>query len=405
MSINTLREKYATLSTELRSLVKSVEGRDYTSDEDAKYIKLSADIDALSTKIEREVRASKLDIESIPDEAKAVDMPKSEAETVSEDEHRSALMDWIKNDNKMSARGISDTTRKTLAKLEKRAQLIGTANLGGNLLIDEWDRKIIKTMKAFGGLLELADEIPTTTGAPLHFTTTNYTSQEGEWLGEIDAKTNLDVTFERFTMGAYGLSSKGVRIGYDLIQDESFNIESELLDVCARRSALSLAKRLVTGTGSSQMHGVLASTGATEKKTTAGVAAVTADEILEFIHELNPAYRNPGAYLVFNDKTLLAIRKFKDSNNNPIWNMGIPGSMPATIWGVPYRIVHEIADMATGAKFMLYGDFKKFRVRRVKSNQLLKDEFPSTRELEFYLHSRWDSRVLDRDAIIYMKNA
>ena len=104
-------------------------------------------------------------------------------------------------------------------------------------------------------------------------------------------------------------------------------------------------------------------TAATLGKTTAAVAAVTADELIDFYHSVDPAYRaSPKARMMFNDSTLQAIRKLKDAQNRYLID-GLKDS-GATInlagISVPYSVNQAVASMATGARFAAFGDFSKY---------------------------------------------
>src|SRR3546814_18350621 len=56
-------------------------------------------------------------------------------------------------------------------------------------------------------------------------------------------------------------------------------------------------------------------------KTTAAVAAFTFDELMDLVHSIDPAYRAASTCrFMFNDSTLLSMRKMKDGAGNYMWH-------------------------------------------------------------------------------------
>jgi HK97 family phage major capsid protein len=144
--------------------------------------------------------------------------------------------------------------------------------------------------------------------------------------------------------------------------------------------------------------------------TTAAVAAVTADEIINFYHSLDPAYRmSPNFRMMFNDSTLLAIRKLKDGQNRYLIDGLKDNGATLNIAGisVPYSINQAVASMATGARFMAAGDFSRYVVRRVREYQMLRlvERYADYLQVGFIGFSRFDGNLLNTAAVKYMKNA
>jgi len=123
--------------------------------------------------------------------------------------------------------------------------------------------------------------------------------------------------------------------------------------------------QLTTGTGSTAPNGVVVAS--TLGKTSTSATAITADEIIDLMHSVDPAYRmSPKVRFMFNDSTLAAIRKLKDGQNNYLWQMGnVQQGVPGTLLGVPYLVNQAMASIASAKKVALFGDFGKYYVRKV----------------------------------------
>ena len=122
---------------------------------------------------------------------------------------------------------------------------------------------------------------------------------------------------------------------------------------------------MTTGSGSSDVEGIV--TNSALGKTAAGTAAITADEIIDLIHSVDPAYRaSPNSAIMMNDSTLAAVRKLKDGDGNYLWQMGnYQAGVPQSILGYPVVVNQAMDSLATAKKVMLFGDMSKFYVRKV----------------------------------------
>ena len=143
------------------------------------------------------------------------------------------------------------------------------------------------------------------------------------------------------------------------------NMEPILGSLLGERLGRIANSKLTTGSGSSDVQGVV--TGSTLGNTAAAVAAITADEIIDLLHSVDPAYRSsPKAAFMLNDSTLAAIRKLKDGDGNYLWQMGnYQVGVPGSILGYRYYVNQAMDSLAAAKKVMIFGDMSKFYVRKV----------------------------------------
>ncbi|MEZ5945210.1 MAG: phage major capsid protein [Planctomycetaceae bacterium] len=253
-----------------------------------------------------------------------------------------------------------------------------------------------------------AEIITTANGQDLPVPTFDDTANTGELLGEGTATTdnNDDPTTGEVVLGAYAFSSKVVRLSVHLVQDSGYPIEDALARALAERLADVQNGYYSTGTGSSQPKGIV--TASTQGKVGASTTAVTYNEVLDLIHSLPRPYR-AGAKLMFSDATFLALKKLVDGSGNPLWNAGnIAASIPATLDGIPYIINPKMADMGASAKSILYGDFSFYKIRRVKSAELLRFDdsaFMSKLQVGYMMWVRADGNCTNSNAIVHFANA
>lgn len=255
-------------------------------------------------------------------------------------------------------------------RAEFRAQTAGTTTAGGFTVPTELANQIVKSMKAWGPMYdpEVATEMVTSSGNPIKVPTVDDTAGTAEAHTEAAALTDdggKDVVFGQKSLDAYAFDTEFIRWSWELDQDSIFNMESLLGELLGERLGRIANTQLTVGTGSSAPHGVV--TASTLGKTAAAAAAVTGDELIDLIHSVDPAYRtSPKVAFMFNDTTLSVIRKLKDGNGNYLWQMGnVQQGAPGTLLGYRYHINQAVANVATGQKSVLFGDFGKYFVRKV----------------------------------------
>lgn len=380
MSLKELREKQARIATNARA--KFDEIKDDTPAERA--AEIEREFDAMMAEHdqigERIARAEKLDKAERAINAADPRRPGGNAEGRGTDEGEKP--DYRKVFHRFIASGaqvdeLSTEERTVLrggvkADAEFRSQTVGTATAGGYTVPTELANIIIKSMAAWGPMYDedICTTINTASGNPMDLPTVDDTSKTGALhteAADIADDGSQDVFFGKKTLSAYVYDTEFIKWSMELGQDSIFNFEQLLGDLLGERLGRLANTNLTTGTGSSQPQGIVA--GSTLGKTAAGAAAITGDELIDLVHSVNPAYRTgPKVRFMFNDLTLSVIRKLKDGQGNYLWQMGdVTKGEPGSLLGYRYSINQAMANVATGQKSVLFGDFGKFYVRKVGS--------------------------------------
>lgn len=91
----------------------------------------------------------------------------------------------------------------------------------------------------------------------------------------------------------------------------------------------------------------------------------------------------------------------EDSQKRPLWLPDIVGVAPATILGHQFVIDQGIADIGTGNKFMFFGDFNRFVIRRVAQMNLMRlvERYAEYDQVGFLAFHRFDCLLEDTSAI------
>ncbi|QQS08682.1 MAG: phage major capsid protein [Phycisphaerales bacterium] len=272
-----------------------------------------------------------------------------------------------------------------------------TGATGGFTVPTGFMAQVDKAMKDYSGVLKSnAQTITTDSGNDLPWPTVNDTSNEGELVGENTAVANADVSFGQITAKAYTFSSKLILVPIQLLQDTGVNVEALLSDLISERIGRILNRMLTIGTGANQPQGVV--NGSTLGKTAAGATAITYDELVDLEHSVDPAYRTNAAFML-HDTTVGLLRKLKDSAGRPLWmpsmNAGMADGAPGLLNNRPYLVNQNMDLPTTGKKSVLFGDFSKYKIRRVRGMQILRltERYAEKLQVGFFAYLRADGRL------------
>lgn len=290
---------------------------------------------------------------------------------------------------------------------ESRAAQTVTTTGGGYLIPTGFSGQLEESMKAFGGMREAATVFRTESGNTLNWPTVDDTAQTGELLAINTAAAEQAVTYGQVQFQAYKYSSKLVLVPIELMQDSAFDLNVHLASVLGTRIGRITNTHFSTGDGSGKPSGIV--TGASSGVTAAGTDTVTADELIDLVHSIDPEYRKIGAKWMFNDGTLKALKKLKDGEGRPLWNPGLALREPDTLLGYGYVINQDVAALATGSKSILFGALQKYHIRDIMGVTVLRlvERYAEYAQVGFLAFSRHDGRMLDAgtDPVKYITQA
>lgn len=399
--LHELQEKRRNIAAQMRTLHDKIGDNAWTDEQRAEWNKMKTELDGVDAVIAREEELRSMD-EKFVKEQEAVEAEKRAKhdgeKTKTADEMRAQAFNvFLRN----GLGELSQEERQALA--EMRAQGVGVNDKGGYTVPKEMQARIVEQMKAYGGIAQVAQILTTSDGRTIEWITADGTTEEGELIGENTAATEADTSFGIANLGAKKLSSKIIRVSNELLQDSAINIESYLADRIAQRIGRAEAKYLIQGTGAgtpAQPKGLAASvTGTTAAKVAGKVDWL---DINALLHSVDPAYRNVGnSRLAFNDNTFKVLKEMVDAQNRPLWLPDVAGVAPSTILGKQYVIDQGIADIAKDAKFLYFGDFNRFVVRRVAYMTLkrLVERYAEFDQTAFLAFHRFDCVLEDTSAI------
>lgn len=275
------------------------------------------------------------------------------------------------------------------------------AGTGGALVPDTFLQRLEMNMLYHSNFLAECEVITTSTGEPITWPSADDTSNTAVQVGENDSiATEANPTFKTFTLNAYDLSSKMVKVPFRLMRDSAFDIPSMLGNMFGERFGRFINTWITSsGTGGSQAKALLRST--TLGVTSAGATAITFDELLGLIHSVDIAYRG-GAKFMFHDSILEYLRKQVDADDRPIWQVSYRENEPDRIHGYGYVVNNDMPATSSSApvsatKHVVFGQLSKYKCRRVAEVRMyrLQELYRANDQDGFVSLMSFDGHLLD----------
>ncbi|HSH58622.1 MAG TPA: phage major capsid protein [Acidimicrobiales bacterium] len=401
--MNQLLERRNTAYAQARSLLEGAGDEGMTAEQEQEFDRLMEEGDRLDGQLMRAQRLAALEA-AVPNMVAAGGT--SDPEAIRETPEYRAFNDFIRFGL------VTQELQQDTEGLSTRAQGVATGSAGGFLVPQTFSDAIIRARKAFGGFRAVARNITTASGASLTYPTIDDTGNTGAWIGENTAVDPLDVVVGNLSLGAHKATTRLVRVSNELIQDNEYNLETELASLLGERLGRLESPAFINGTGTGQPTGFLA--GGTVGATTAGGVTTgfgnnvqAQDFLLDLEHSVDPAYR-AGASWVLNDNTLSRLRKVRDADGNAIWQPGMTAGAPSILLGYPTIIDQAMPTTAAGARFIAFGNWREsYIIRDVRELAVrrLNERFAEFDQVGFLGFTRVDGKVLTLNAYRVGANA
>lgn len=308
-------------------------------------------------------------------------------------EERSVLQSGLTNhDSNFQIRGgVSAAEKRALGTLAGQA--------GGFTVPEGFWNQIVEARKAFGGLRNAPTyKLETGQGNDIPVPTDDETGSSGAYIGENGLVGEQDISFGQKTIKAFTVTSKIVRVPFQLLQDSAFNIEAHVAKKLGQRIGRAEAAKFAAGTGLEEPEGIL--TAAPVGYTVSGTNSFAYADFVEFVHSVDPDYRNePSVGFVMSDDALKAARliTISSADDRPLWQPGLTVGAPNTILEYSYWIDNGFDAVASGNTPAVFGALDNFWIRDVMSMQLMRldERYAEYGQVAFLAFARNDSKLID----------
>lgn len=149
-----------------------------------------------------------------------------------------------------------------------------------------------------------------------------------------------------------------IEVSQQMLEDSEYDLMGELKDDASEQFAVREGREHISGkAAANECEGILVN--ADVGYTPSGDAnLIKADGLIDLYYGIKTGYARNGVFTL-NRKTIGAVRKLKDSQNQYLWQPGIAGNVPNTIIGSPYVEMPDMPDVAANAFPVAFGDFRR----------------------------------------------
>ncbi len=398
MTINELRGKRAKAWETAKAFLDSHRNESgiLSAEDDATYTKMEKDITDLGNEIARMERLEAMNKEmskptSDPLTSKPSSAMQSEEKTDrASNAYKKAFWNAIRRKD-----GVTPELRNDLE--------VGTSSEGGYLVPDEFEHTLIQGLEEENIIRAHAHVITTNSG--VHKIPVVASHGEAKWIDEEGAfAPGSDDAFGQVQLDAHKVGTM-IKVSEELLNDSAFDLEGYIKTEFTRRIGAKEEDAYISGNGSGKPTGILDGTsGGQVGVTTAGAAAITADELVDLYYSLKAPYRKKSIWIL-NDATIKLIRKLKTGEGQYLWQPGIKDGEVNTILGKPYFTSPYMPTVEAGAKTIIFGDLNYYWIgdRQGITFKRLNELFAGNGQVGFLASKRVDGKVVLPEAIKILK--
>lgn len=237
------------------------------------------------------------------------------------------------------------------------------------------------------------------------------------WVGEKEARPQTNsptlAALEFPAMELYAMPAAT----QNLLDDSSVDIAQWLADEVSIEFAEEEGAAFVSGNGVNKPRGLLSYDTVAEASWSWGklgfvgtgasdfAAEDPGDALIDLTMALKQGYRQNARWLM-NRTVQGKVRKFKDDQDNYLWQPGIQAGQPATLLGYPITDDDNMSDVGSNAYPVAFGDFNRgYLIVDRQGIRVLRDPFTAKPYVLFYTTKRVGGGVQNFQAIKLLKCA
>ena len=240
---------------------------------------------------------------------------------------------------------------------EVKALTVSDDSQAGFLAPPEYVNELIKTITEISPMRQIA-RVRATTQKSIQMPSRTATFSAA-WVSEQGTRsepTGYTTQLEEIpTHEQYAL----VDISSQMLEDSVFNLEAEMNSEFATQFAKNEGNAFIAGNSVGKPEGVTTNSDVGTTNSGSGTA-LTGDGLIGLVHDIKSEYGR-NATFIFNRSTLADIRKLKDTAGQYVFQAGmmLTAGVPNTILGYPYVEMPDMPDVASSAKPVAFGDFRR----------------------------------------------
>ena len=345
------------------------------------------------------------------------------SETPEAVEYREAFVDWVRNpkdtDRQMRCHQANKALEAKKTDREQRATQTVTNNTsaGGFALPEFIERQIVRLSVDMSPIRQIATV--RTVSTPDYKELFDVNGATFEWLGETDTRNQTNTPDLREVAPTFGMASAKPQASEESLDDLFFNVEQWLIESAAEAIAQGEGAAFVGGNGTKKPTGFLAGPApvttadatrafGTLQYIASGQAAAlptSADVFYDLVYGIRARYRN-NAQWVTSKAVLAALRKYKDTSGQYLWQPALTAGQPATFLGYGITEAEDMPAIAANSFPLAFGDFKEgYLICDRVGTRITRDEITTPGFVKFYVRKRVGGILRNTQAIKLLKVA
>ncbi len=314
---------------------------------------------------------------------------------------------------------VDQYLRKGMANGIELKSIAGTSDAAGGYAVPrEIDGAIDAALTAISPIRRVANVVKVGSAGYRKLITTG--GFQSGWVAETAARPETTTpTFREFVPPSGELYANPAA-SQAMLDDVAFDLEAWLAGEVATEFARAEGAAFVTGNGTNRPKGFTTYTTTDEADSVrawgslqyvaSGAAGAFAasnpqDRLVDLVQALRSPYRQ-GAVFAMNSSTLAAIRKFKTSDGQFLWQPGLAEGRADTLLGYPVIECEDMADVAANSLSIAFGNFRAgYLIAERSETQIVRDPFTNKPYVHFYAVKRIGGGVVNSEAIKLMKFA
>jgi HK97 family phage major capsid protein len=416
--INTAFSEYKRTNDER---IEAIKAGKPTADLDAKLAQMDEAITSMS---EQKSRLEKVETKlARPGAFSGAGASNDEAKEVVE--HRNAFFDWVRAPQDSERKSRLEQTHKALeakraadGRETRSTQAVTSSGAAGGFALPEIiERTIARLSVDISPIRSIATV--RTVGSTDYKELFDVNGAGFEWVGEGDTRNQTNTPDLQEVAPTFGMASAKPQASEESLDDLFFNVEDWLTSSAAEAMAAGEGAAFILGNGVKKPTGFLAgpaplatADGARAFGTLQYIASGQAaamptnpDLFYDIVYSLRARYRN-NAQWVTSKLILAAMRKYKDAQNQYLWQPALTAGQPSTFLGYGITEAEDMPALAANAFPLAFGDFKEgYLITDRVGMRITRDEITTPGFVKFYVRKRVGGKLRNTQAIKLLKIA
>lgn len=347
------------------------------------------------------------------------DRPKGTIQDKLKGEHKTAFMGWLRSGGKDSE------SEQKIRELSQKAReykdiVIGTPSSGGYAVPEEISSQVDALLLKQSDVLNRINMVQV--GSSDYKELISIHGGNSGWVGETGSRSATGTPELRERAPTWGELYAYPQVSEWALQDLFFNVENWLVNDITDGMRKNLDSAVWNGNGSSKPTGMINQAPAATADHASPLRNASAyeyvpvvdgspvafgpDSCINLVYKLNRAYR-PGASFGANTVTQGAMRKFKNTDGDYLWQPSLQAGQPDRFLGYDIFTYEDMADPTTTNGFAIgFGDWRRaYTLAYRRELAVTAEGITSPGYVKFYVRRRYGGIVTHNDALKFLKIA